>query len=91
MTGAFEIAAAIKLRKIISGEWLLALAGVLSVILGLLIAAYPGAGAVLLVSWIGAYAIVYGIVTLALAWHMGNGHTPMSVSRASPLELLQGD
>jgi uncharacterized membrane protein HdeD (DUF308 family) len=70
VTGAFEIAAAVKLRRIMSGEWLLALAGVLSVILGIVVAALPGLGAVLLVTWIGAYAIVYGVVTLALAWRI---------------------
>ena len=69
-TGAFEIAAAVKLRRIISGEWLLLLAGVLSVILGIAVAAFPGAGAGLLVTWVGAYAIVYGVVTLALGWRI---------------------
>jgi uncharacterized membrane protein HdeD (DUF308 family) len=66
-TGILEIAAAVKLRQIMTGEWLLMLAGVLSVLLGLIIVVLPGVGALLIVSWVGAYAILYGIVTLALA------------------------
>jgi uncharacterized membrane protein HdeD (DUF308 family) len=66
-TGALEIAAAIRLRRTMSGEWLLLLAGVLSVVLGFGVAAYPGVGALLIVTWVGAYALIYGIVTLALA------------------------
>jgi uncharacterized membrane protein HdeD (DUF308 family) len=66
-TGVFEIAAAIKLRKIMTGEWLLLLAGVFSVLLAILVALFPGVGAVLLVSWVAAYALLYGAVTLALA------------------------
>jgi uncharacterized membrane protein HdeD (DUF308 family) len=66
-TGVLEIAAAVKLRKVMTGEWLLLLAGVLSVLLGVVIAVWPGVGAVLIVSWVGAYALLYGIVTLALA------------------------
>ena len=44
VTGAFEIAAAVRLRKEIEGEWLLALGGILSVGLGLTLALRPGAG-----------------------------------------------
>lgn len=66
-TGVLEIAAAVKLRRIMTGEWLLMLAGVLSVLLAIIIALFPGVGAILLVSWVGAYALLYGIVTLALA------------------------
>jgi uncharacterized membrane protein HdeD (DUF308 family) len=66
-TGVFEIAAAIRLRKVMTGEWLLLLAGVLSVILGFVVALFPGIGALLLVSWVGAFALIYGIVNLALA------------------------
>ena len=70
MTGAFEIAAAIHLRKIIEGEWLLIIAGVLSILLGVLVAIYPGAGALLLVWWLAAYAFAYGVVSLALAFRV---------------------
>jgi uncharacterized membrane protein HdeD (DUF308 family) len=69
-TGAFEIAAAIRLRKLIEGEWMLLLAGVLSVILGVVIAIRPGIGAAVIVTWIGIYALFAGIVTLVLAFRI---------------------
>jgi uncharacterized membrane protein HdeD (DUF308 family) len=65
-TGVTEIAAAIKLRKIIKHEWLLALAGVASIVFGALLFAYPGAGALAVVWWIGAYAIFFGIMLISL-------------------------
>jgi uncharacterized membrane protein HdeD (DUF308 family) len=67
ITGAFEIAAAIKLRKIMTGEWLLLIAGALSVLLAVLVAVFPGVGALLLVWWLGAYALAYGVISLVLA------------------------
>lgn len=69
-TGAFEIAAAIRLRKAIKGEWLLLIAGLLSIVLAVGVAVFPGAGALLLVWWLGAYAFAYGVVSLALAFRM---------------------
>jgi uncharacterized membrane protein HdeD (DUF308 family) len=66
VTGIFEIFAAIKLRKEIKGEWLLALSGLLSVMFGVLVFAFPAAGAVG-ISWIlGIYAMAGGIVLIAL-------------------------
>ena len=67
VTGAFEIGAAIQLRKVITGEWLLLIAGLLSIVLAILVALFPGTGALLLVWWIGAYALAYGVVSLVLA------------------------
>jgi uncharacterized membrane protein HdeD (DUF308 family) len=70
VTGAFEIAAAIRLRKIITGEWMLFVAGLLSIILAALVAFFPGAGALTLVWWLGAYAFAYGVVSLVLAFRV---------------------
>lgn len=70
VTGALEIAAAIRLRNEIRGEWLLALSGVLSILVGVFIAIFPGLGLVGLVWAIGAYAIVFGVVMIGLAFRM---------------------
>lgn len=64
--GALEIAAAIKLRKQVRGEWLLALSGGLSIAFAFLIAIAPLAGALVIALWFGAYSLVFGIILIAL-------------------------
>jgi uncharacterized membrane protein HdeD (DUF308 family) len=65
--GVMEIVAAVELRKLIAHEWLLALAGVASIAFGAILIARPDVGA-LTVAWIiGAYALAYGIILVALS------------------------
>lgn len=68
VTGVLEIIAAVKLRKEIQGEWLLGLAGLLSLVFGILLIMHPGAG-VLAVLWlIAAYALILGVLMVILAF-----------------------
>jgi uncharacterized membrane protein HdeD (DUF308 family) len=70
VTGVAEIMAAYRLRKVIRGEWLLALDGFLSVAFGLYVWIFPGAGAIAIVWLIAAFAIASGVILLMLAFRM---------------------
>jgi uncharacterized membrane protein HdeD (DUF308 family) len=70
VTGAAEIVAGYRLRKAISGEWLLALQGILSIAFGLYVWLFPGAGALAVVWLIAAFAIASGVILLMLAFRM---------------------
>jgi uncharacterized membrane protein HdeD (DUF308 family) len=84
ITGVFSVVAAVQLRKEIENEWLLGIAGALSVLAGLYMAAFPGAGALALVWLIGAYAIVFGLLLIGLALRLRNMSTPDTTTTAGP-------
>jgi len=70
VTGVLELIAAVRLRKEIKGEWLLALGGAASIAFGVLVALFPGSGALALVLWIGAYALVFGALLVVLSFRL---------------------
>lgn len=84
VSGALMIGAAFGLR-ITHGRWMLAIAGLVSVIFGVLLAVAPGAGALALTLWAGAYAFVFGIMLVALAFRLRSRrdepHTAASTRR----------
>jgi uncharacterized membrane protein HdeD (DUF308 family) len=67
ITGILEIVFAIQLRRLISHEWLMILAGILSILFGLLLVLLPGPGALSLIWLIGAYALVFGIAQIVFS------------------------
>lgn len=88
LMGVFEIAAAIRLRKHIENEWLLALSGLVSIVFGVLLFLQPGAGALAVIWLIGSFAIFFGIVLIALgirlkglAGRLATGGTPLEAHR----------
>jgi uncharacterized membrane protein HdeD (DUF308 family) len=70
VTGALEIASAIKLRKMIDHEWALGVAGVLSIAFGLLMLYRPVAGGLAVVWWLGAYALLFGIMQIVVGFRL---------------------
>ena len=70
VTGIIEITVALRLRKEIDGEWVMVLAGLVAIAFGLMLAIYPGPGALAVAVWIGVYAIVTGTLLIALAFRL---------------------
>jgi uncharacterized membrane protein HdeD (DUF308 family) len=80
--GIFEIVAAIHLRKELENEWLLALSGLLSVVLGVFLFMAPGAGALAVLWWIGAFSIVFGVLTIILGFRLKGVNDRLAHRRA---------
>jgi uncharacterized membrane protein HdeD (DUF308 family) len=77
VTGVFELVAAVRLRKYVTGEWLLALGGIASIAFGVLIVIAPLAGALVIALWVGAYTLVFGVLMIALGFRLRSwGKTP---------------
>ena len=74
ITGVLEIIAAIRLRRHIPREWLLILMGVVSIVFGILIYLAPVTAAVVVVWYLAAYAAIFGILQLILAFRLRSMH-----------------
>jgi len=70
VTGILEIVAAIRLRNVITNEWLMGFSGVLSIVFGVLVLARPNVGALTLVYLFGFYAILAGISQISLGFRL---------------------
>ena len=81
-TGIFEVIAGIRLRKRLESEWLPILAGVVSVIFGVLLLAWPAGGALAIAWLIGLSALVYGITLLALGLRLRKARSAARVMTA---------
>jgi uncharacterized membrane protein HdeD (DUF308 family) len=76
--GMVEIATAVEFRRELEQEWILGLAGALSIVFAVLLVITPGAGALAITWLIGWYAIVVGAVFLATAWE-ARGERPARI------------
>ncbi len=70
LSGVSDIAAAVRLRRVIHNEWLLILTGAVSIVFAVVLVITPGAGALVITWLIGWYGIVAGALLLALAWRL---------------------
>ena len=69
-TGGLQVIAAIALRRELDGEVWMALGGAASIVLGVLLIAFPGEGLISLVWLVGLWAVVFGVSSLSLAYRL---------------------
>lgn len=70
VAGIYRIIFAIRVREEIKGEWLIALSGVLSILLGIMFVVSPLTGLVVTAWWIGAGALIYGVLQIVAAFKL---------------------
>jgi uncharacterized membrane protein HdeD (DUF308 family) len=68
-TGVLELMAAFRLDFIDGRGWLI-FGGIVSVLYGVLLIVAPMIGAVVLTWWLGAYALVFGVCLVVLAFKL---------------------
>ena len=79
-TGILEIVGAIRLRKEIKGEVWWILSGIVSILFALLLMIFPGTG--ILVWLLGVYAIVFGVLLIAIVHMSTKSQCPDLLSKA---------
>ena len=66
ISGLMEVYTAWRIRAEVSGEWILALVGILTLAVGVVVLAQPVVGAVLTVALVATWSIIGGIAAVAL-------------------------
>jgi uncharacterized membrane protein HdeD (DUF308 family) len=79
--GIVQVVVALRLRQEIAGELWLVIGGLLTALFGVFLLAFPGTGLLSLVLIVGAWAIVFGITNLILAWRLRGLHQDILRSR----------
>ena len=68
--GTFQVIGAVVLRRELEGEFWMALGGVVSIVFGAFLVAFPGAGLLSLVWLVGIWSLVFGVSSLGLAYRL---------------------
>ena len=84
MMGIVRLVGAIADHEALPHAWLVALAGVVSVLFGIAMFAWPGVGLLTLVYLVGIYAIVYGLITCVMAFRLHSLPERMAGRRVPP-------
>jgi uncharacterized membrane protein HdeD (DUF308 family) len=83
VTGALLLGASYRLN-IPYGRWLMALAGAISVIWGVLLIVWPLIGALVVTWWMAAYALIFGVAMLVLAFRLRSRRPAVAPRGAVP-------
>jgi uncharacterized membrane protein HdeD (DUF308 family) len=83
ISGVMEVYTAWRIRNEVTGEWVLALLGILRIAAGAIIVAMPIVGALLTAGLFAAWAIIGGIAALALGLRLRQFGGRMRPARAS--------
>lgn len=70
VAGIYRIVLAIRIRKEVTGEWMIALSGVLAITLAVLFVMRPAAGLVTVALWIGVAALFYGVLQIMAGFRL---------------------
>ncbi|MBI4228816.1 MAG: HdeD family acid-resistance protein [Deltaproteobacteria bacterium] len=79
-TGIFELITIFRLPKGHSGFYSLVIMGLLSIILAILLIAFPGEGALAAIWLIGIYAILFGVSTVIFGFKLRSWSEPAEVT-----------
>ncbi len=78
--GIFEIVAAIRLRKVIEGEWFMLLSGIVAIAFGVLVFFSPLVGAISIMLVLGWYMIWLGILSISFAFQLRHLHNRLTAA-----------
>ena len=67
LAGFARVIFAVLIRKVVEGEWLLALSGLLAIALGVLFFVNPNVGVITIAVWVGVGALLYGALQIFVA------------------------
>ena len=90
MSGILDIAMAVRLRRELRNKGLLVLSGVLSIVFGLLVMVYPGAGAIALVWLVSLHAMLTAVLLLSMAFALRRADKPSGGTAPGGRDRLVG-